>query len=248
MKIIQVVLVAASTAFAQGCVSFVMGPERSFPDSFERNQIAVQSLTRIVPKITFVGHYSSVPTYKLELIAEGSFIKHTGHIMKRGTPCLSVGLWPGLADSNNKGELFFFSILGVYPFCGLPTLCSLLFEPFRDCREKPKHGVGDMADVGLIGVNKYYRNVGRDTRADFVTTSTERLSTYTLFGYGVNIDGVRFDDRDLGNGYQSVVYFTSSRPRGSRVTIRIVDTPASRSDGSDGFGGLKGMEAHATLP
>jgi len=248
MKIIQVFLVVATTALTQGCISFAIGPERSFPDSSTRNQIAVQSLMRIVPKITLVGYYSSGPTYKLELIAEGNFIKHTGHVMKKGTPCLSVGLWPGLADSNNKVELFLFSILGVYPLCGVPTLCSLLFEPFRDCREKPNQGVGDMADVGLIGCNKYYRDVSRDTGASFVTTYTERIPQYTLFGYGVTIDGVRFDDRDPGTGYQGVVYFTSSRPRGSRVSIRIVDPPASRSDGNDGFADLEGMVIHATLP
>jgi len=208
----------------------------------------VQSLKRVVSRITKVGYNGSDTRYKLELVAEGSFIKHNGHTMNKGTPCLSVGFWPGLSGSKNKGELFFFSILGIYPFCGLPTLCSLVCEPFRDYRVKPDSGVGDMADVGLLGFNKYYRDIHRDSTAGFVSVSTERISRYVLYAYSVEIDGVRYQDRDAGRGYEGAVYFRSSRPRGSKVVIRIADPPASRSDGGDGFSGLQGLVLMGTIP
>lgn len=248
MKISKFVIVAGMVALAQGCISFDMGPAHSFPDSAKREELTVQSLKRVVSRITKVGYNGSDTRYKLELVAEGSFIKHNGHTMNKGTPCLSVGFWPGLSGSKNKGELFFFSILGIYPFCGLPTLCSLVCEPFRDYRVKPDSGVGDMADVGLLGFNKYYRDIHRDSTAGFVSVSTERISRYVLYAYSVEIDGVRYQDRDAGRGYEGAVYFRSSRPRGSKVVIRIADPPASRSDGGDGFSGLQGLVLMGTIP
>lgn len=248
MKITKFIIIAGMAALAQGCISFDMGPERSFPDSAGKEELTVQSLKRVVSRITKAGYNDSGTTYKLELVAEGNFIKHNGHTMNKGTPCLSVGLWPGLSDSKNKGELFFFSILGIYPFCGLPTLCSLLFEPFRDYRVKPSNGVGDMADVGIIGFNKYYRDVHRDANAGFVSVSTERISRYVLYAYSVEIDGMRYEDKDRGRGYEGAVYFRYSRPRGSKVAIRIVDSPASRSDGGDGFSGMQGLVLMGTIP
>lgn len=248
MKVTQILALAAVALLAQGCISFDMGPECSIPDADAKSQVSVQSVDGIVPKISFVSLSSVGAKYKLELVANGIFIRHDGHTMNKGTPCLSVGLWPGLAGAENKVELAFFSILGIYPYCCFPTVVSLLFEPFRDYRVKPASGVGDVADVGLIGVNKYYRNVHKDTSAAFVSTSTEKLTSYRLFGFAVEIDGVAYEDKDLGSGCPGYVYFTSSRPRGSRISIRITDPPAWRSDGADGFAELRGAVLTGYLP
>lgn len=229
----------------QGCISFATGPERNFLESATKHQLSVRSVSRVRAKVERSEYDASY--YTLKLVAEGRFVRHTGHSMKKGTPCLAVGLWPGCADSKNKGLAFFGSIILNYGLAGIPTLVSLLFEPFRDYRERTATGF-DLADIGLLGFNKYYRDVSKDQAQGFVTESTEDLSSYELFGYSVMIDGVRYEDKDYGTGCRGEVYFRTTRSSGSRITIRIVEVPAARSDGEDGFAGMMGMEIPATIP
>ena len=233
----------------QGCISFTIGPERSFSESITKYQLSVQSVTRVTPKIKRLQYNSGTSQlYCLELVAEGRFVQHEGHSMKKGTPMLAVGLWPGCADCECKVAVVWCSILFNGALGGIPTLMSLCFEPFRDCHERNKNFIGDLADCGLVGFNKYYANVGKDHSKGFTTETTKNLSSYKLFGYSVMIDGKRLEDRDYGRGYTGEVYFESSRPSGSRISIRIVEAPSARSDGNDGFSGMEGLEITATLP
>lgn len=130
MRVTRILALTAVALLVQGCISFDMGPERSIPDADAKEQITVQSVDGVLPKITFVSRSSGVSRYKLELVANGTFIKHDGHTMNKGTPCLSVGLWPGLAGAENKGELAFFpswvSIL-IAVSQPLSRCCSSLF-------------------------------------------------------------------------------------------------------------------------
>ena len=165
--------------------------------------------------------------------------------MKRGSPRLSIGLFPGFADEENIGLKAILTFFGNVALVGIPTLASLVFEPFRDYRDRAD---GDVGDLGLIGCNKYYSNVRNDTTANFVTESTERFSRYTLYGFAVIIDGQRYDDRDSGRGCQRAVYFRSTHPRGSRIAIRIVDPPSTRGDSNDDFSDAQGLELIGVLP
>ncbi len=229
-----------------GCVSIKRGQERSFADSVKKYQLQVQSVSRVVPKITRI--YRQDGHYQLELVAEGRFTQHYGHNMKRGTPYMSVGFFPGCAERDRQGWIMF-GIVGLNCLmCGIPTLSSLLVEPFCDGTERRAAAGGSFSDFGLIGVNKYYLNVSDDKSRGFVTESTKNLSTYTLYGYAVMIDGERLEDHVYMNGYIGQVWFRSTRPRGSRIRIRIVKAPSSRSDGNEGFSELEGMEIMATLP
>lgn len=242
MKIPRILALIAVTLLMQGCLSFSMGPERSFPDTVSRTQVQVRRISEFVPVITPTGFES---LYKLELVAVGDFVRHNGHIVKRGSPCLSIGLFPGFADEGKTGLKAVLTFFANATLIGIPTIASLVFEPFRDYRDRAD---GDLADYGLIGCNKYYTNVRKDTTAGFVTESTERFSRYSLYGYGVVIDGKRFDDNDSGRGYQGVVYFRSARPRGSRITIKIVDPPSARGDSGDDFSGAQGLELIGVIP
>ena len=108
---------------------------------------------------------------------------------------MSVGLWPACADNENKGEVIVCSILYNLGIVGMPTLTSLLFEPFRDYRERTPHGLEPL-DFGLIGFNKYYRDCRKDETRGFLTESTKNLTSYELFGFTVMIDGERYEDKD----------------------------------------------------
>ena len=236
-----------SALLFQGCISFSTGPERGFTESATKYQLSVQSVTSVRAKIERMSYSSDNACYRLKVIADGRFIRHAGHSRKMGTPCMSIGLWPGAADNEDKGGVVVSSIFLNCILMGIPTLCTLVFEPFCDYHERTANNL-DSADIGLIGFCKYYRGVRKDQSQDFETVSTETVSSYELFGYTVMIDGVRYEDKDNGRGCQGEVYFTSSRPSGSRINIRIVESPASRSDGNDGFSGMEGMEISAYLP
>ena len=161
--------------FFQGCVSFSRGPERSFADPVKRYQLQVQSVSRVVPKITRI--YRQDGYYQLELVAEGRFTQHYGHNMKRGTPYMSAGFFPGCAERDRQGWIMF-GIVGLNCLmCGIPTLSSLVIEPFCDGAERRAAAGGSFSDFGLIGVNKYYLNVSDDKSRGFVTDSTKNLST-----------------------------------------------------------------------
>ena len=246
MRHVSLICGSALALVFQGCISFATGPERGFVESDTKYQLSVQSVSRVNAKIE---RYSSEASYySLKLIADGNFVRHEGHSCMIGTPCMSVGLWPACADNEDKkAGVFFCSIIFTYGLVGIPTLASLIFEPFRDYRDRQKVGY-DLADWGLIGFNKYYRDVRKDASRGFQTESTTNVTSYELFGYTVMIDGIRYEDRDYGDGCNGVVYFTSSRPSGSRISIRIVEVPSARSDGNEGFSGMEGMVITATLP
>ena len=140
------------------------------------------------------------------------------------------------------GSIFLNCILA-----GIPTLHTLVFEPFCDYHERWPSKF-DGGDIGLLGFCKYYRGVRKDQSNGFETVTTKTISSYELFGYAVTVDGQRCEDKDKGSGCQGEVYFTSSRPSGSQINIRIVESPSSRSDGNDGFSGMEGMELTAYLP
>lgn len=231
----------------QGCISFSTGPERSFTESVSKYQLSVQSVTSVRAKIERMQYSSGHPYYKMKLVADGRFIRHEGHSIKIGTPCMSVGLWPGLADNEDKGSVVVGSIFLNCILAGIPTLHTLVFEPFCDYHER-RPSEFDCADIGLLGFCKYYRDVRKNQSNGFKSVSTKSLSSFELFGYAVMIDGVRYEDKDYGRGYEGEVYFTSSRPSGSRINIQIVKSPSSRSDGNDGFSGMEGMEISAYLP
>ena len=231
----------------QGCISFSTGPERGFTESATKHQLSVQSVTSVRAKIERMQYSSSHPYYKMKLVADGRFIRHEGHSRKIGTPCMSVGLWPGLSDNEDMGLVIFGSIFFNCVLVGIPTLDTLVFEPFCDYHERTASKL-DSADFGLLGFCKYYRGVRENQSNGFETVVTKTLSSFELFGYAVMIEGVRYEDKDYGSGYQGEVYFTSSRPSGSRINIRIVKAPSSRSDGNDGFSGMEGMEISAYLP
>lgn len=244
MKVTQILALAASALLLQGCVSFGMGPERSFPNSEQTSQVQVRKVSEYLPVITPTGFES---LYKLELVAVGDFVLHHGHSMKRGTPRLALGLFPGCAEEENMnvGVKAFLSVFCNFSLVGIPTLSSLVFEPFRDYRDR---ACGDVGDFGLIGFNKYYTNVRKDTTASFATDSKESLSRYRLYGFSVVIDGQRYEDKDTGQGCQSAVYFRSTRPRGSRIKIRIVDPPSVRGDSNDNFDDAQGTELIGVIP
>ena len=233
--------------FGSGCISIDMGPERLLASSNKITQLQVQSVSRITPKIDH-DYGSGMSAYRLELVAEGSFIRHKGYVARRGTPCLAFGLWPGCAGKDCVGTVLWESFCTNYGLLGTPTLASLVFEPFFDYQEKNKSDTSCFADWGLIGFSKYYRDVSDDPSGKFVEVSTEPVSSCTLYGYSVMIDGVEFSDNFSGVGYESVVYFNSSRPSGSRIVIRIVKPPCSRSDGAESFAELKDIEVMSTLP
>ena len=232
----------------QGCISFATGPERSFTESGTKYQLSVKSVSRVNAKIERLQYSSGTPCYSLKLIADGNFVSHEGHSSMIGTPCMSFGLWPACADNEDKkGDVFICSIIFSCGLAGMPTLASLIFEPFREYRERQKVGY-DLADYGLIGFNKYYRDVRKDESRGFQTVATTNITSYELFGYTVSIDGTRYEDKDYGSGCSGVVYFNSSRPSGSRISIRIEGVPSARSDGNEGFSGMEGMVITATLP
>ena len=70
MKIPRILALIAVTLLMQGCLSFSMGPERSFPDTVSRTQVQVRRISEFVPVITPTGFES---LYKLELVAVGDF-------------------------------------------------------------------------------------------------------------------------------------------------------------------------------
>ena len=253
VKKINATLFLMFTLFLQGCFSFDTGPERSFADSKEMVQLQVLSITKVRAKVECPyphdPNLSSV--YQLKLIAEGRFVRHTGHFMKKGTPCLAVGFFPELAGTEdfyaNNGCAFVTINTGL---CGLPTLWTLVCEPFCDYYEKEgssKESSG-FRSYGLLGFSKYYRNVHRDG-STFVTTSSEHLSSFELFGYSVVIGGIPYEDRDYGSGCSGEITFCSSLPKGSQITIRIVGVPSTRSeDSNEDFSGIVGMEIPVVLP
>ena len=249
MKTATRVLFACSMSLLQGCIYFATGPEQSFAESATKYQLSVQSVTRVTPKIERMQYNDEdTPYYSLKLVAEGRFVQHAGHSMKLGTPCLAVGLWPGCAENENKAGLFVGSIFGNCVLVGIPTICSLLVEPLCDYHERNANATSNIADIGLIGFNKYYCDVRKDATRGFKTDSTKDLYSYEIFGYAVEVDGQRLEDKDYGNGCSGTVYFKSSRPSGSRVRIRILAAPSARSDGNDGFSGMEGLEIMGTIP
>jgi hypothetical protein len=239
-RIIQVLFLIFAV---QGCISFEMGPERTFPEAKAKNQLSVQSVTQVIPKIE---KWPADEWYVLSLMAEGQFVNHKGYFMKRGMPCLAVGFWPGCVDreSSDMAVVLLGSVLLNFSTCGVPTLWTLFCEPFCDYHERNSARF-ELADIGLIGFNKYYRG---SRNGSFVSESTQNLSSYALYGYVVTIDGERYEDKDYGEGYSGKIYFKSSRPRGSQIVIRIVKPPSERSDSKEGLADLKGLEILGILP
>ena len=250
MKSLKKVFIIVIASLLHGCISFRTGPERNFEEASIKNQLTIESLSGVKPNIRYMWNASGNAYYKLKLIAEGSFVKHIGHCVKRGKPNIAVGFWPGVADANDGFDVWsvcFLSAVQNFGLFGLPTLSSLFVEPFRDYRSRNYMAIisyTDIGDYGLIGVCKYYRDV---QDVSFNTTSRERVSWYALWGYTVMIDGQKYED-GFRNEYDGEIWFSSNRPRGSQISIRIVGAPTSRSDGKDNFSDLVGMEILTRLP
>ena len=246
LKIIYQLLSLVIGLSLQGCVSFDTGPECVLGNTgVKTEQLSVQSVSRVRAKIE--SSPSSSGVYILRLIADGRFVLHKGYSYgKVGTPCMSVGLWPGYAGNEHGLQVFFGSIGMNYGLLGIPTLISLFIEPFCEYRERGTYF--NFADFGLIGFNKYYRNCRKDKLERFQTESTTNVTSYELYGFTVVIDGNQYEDKDFGSGYNGKVYFHTTRPSGSQINIRIIKAPSVMADSKDSFSGMEGMEIPACLP
>ncbi len=234
-----------------GCVSFKMDGERSYEEAGMRNQIVAESVDAVVPVVKLYTESMGQRYYLLKLVARGRFTRYSGVRRCRGTPTLAIGFLPGFsasADTLKDDRYFkipFFAVMLNFSFVGIPTLSSLLFEPFRDYYCSSSGGVLRFTDFGILGFRKYISNNRYD---GFAEKSRQSIPEFDLFAYNVEIDGVAYADFDNGNGYAGKVYFTTEKPRGGTVRIKITSAPSTRNDSPDRLTDLVGVEMDAVLP
>ena len=231
--------------FAPGCFSVRMDGERRCDSGALQNQLTVEAVDKVIPDIQLGTGY-----YSLKLIARGRFTQHSGKCVYWGKPSVAIGIFPGVPATEDtlKGERYFMipfcSAIYNFAFAGIPTLSSLLVEPFRDYYCSRSSDL-NFADFGLLGCRKYIADARRD---GFAEESQRVLPEVGLFAYKVEIDGVLYADIDGGDGYVGEVFFTTNKSHGDLVRIRIVEAPSTRNDSADRLSDLVGVEMTAVLP
>jgi len=232
-----------------GCITI----EREGGDFLTETDVATRSgvSSCIVRQITAVRPVltTNKGVYELRLEADGEFICReerfiTSEVSGRKR-VMGVGFFPALLVPNTHEfaksgpmERIFAVVLFNAGLAGLPTLCSLLIEPFREhyllCANSTP------TDWGLIGCRKYlvkvepHRKVRRDT-------SDQQCSTVTLSGYAAELNGRLFrPDRD------GVIRF--SMRSGAVLRIKIAAPPTFSEDPSLVAKELVGLELQKTCP
>ena len=175
MNIVRCVLMTVIFIFA-GCFTIERdgGESLKEKDIYGKSESAsymVRSITAVRPILTFDGG-----SYALRLEADGSFVRHdertiTSEVSGRKR-VMGVGFFPALLVPNTHeafktgpAERIFKVLLFNGGLGGLPTICSLLIEPFREHHLEVSDTT--LTDWGLIGCRKYlvsiqpYRKVRR---------------------------------------------------------------------------------------
>lgn len=250
-----VVVATVMSILVGGCCTFNMGETEV--ELAEQYQISVNSVEEVVPKITFVkSSENGRRYYNLELIAKGEFIKHNGVKVATKEKRMCIGLMPGVAwfkagrRKEGKNESLWWidgfgtSLIGNCMFCLIPTVATLLVEPFLPYYGDEDHDQG--SDMGFLGCRKYFAKGEKGQR--FVEKSTESISAQRLYGFKVSIDGAECRDGLLPTGYTAKAEFRTTRPVGSKLVIKLLSAPAMRVDSDDKLTDLVGVEMEAVLP
>lgn len=241
------------STFVCGCYTANMGSVEE--EIGKQYQISVNSVDQVVPKISFVKALGNGRRqYSLELIAHGGFAKHNGIQCESRERYLCVGFFPGAAswkatvrkdNGSEKGwpvGAFFGNLLCNCLLCGIPTVSSLIVEPFLPYYWDENQT--SVSDFGFVGFRKYIKRGNQR----FVERTTERINAQVLFGYKVFIDGAECNDDLTANGYVGKALFNTTRPSGSKLVIKLLSAPVIREDSNDRIADLVGVEMEAILP
>lgn len=204
-------------------------------------QVSSERITAVRPVLSLSGS-----TYTLCLEAEGDFVRHfetrSTYEQSGQRRAIAIGFFPGVAvpqQINGVGpsgpDKFFASLFINVGIAGIPTLASLLFEPFCDY-----HMYG-LADYGLVGCRKYY--VTKDpVRTTRTSERTVRCATLPLVGYAVLVNGVRVEPDKAG------FIRLGGLKRGDKLTIEMISPPSFRADSRDNGRDLLGLTLEAHCP
>jgi len=199
-------------------------------------QVSSERITAVRPVLSLSGS-----TYTLCLEAEGDFVRHfetrSTYEQSGQRRAIAIGFFPGVAASQQTSgvDKFFASLVVNVGLAGIPTLASLLFEPFCD------HHMYGMADLGLLGCRKYY--VTKDpVRTTRTSERTVRCATLPLVGYAVLVNGVRVEPDKAG------FIRLGGLKRGDKLTIEMISPPSFRADSRDNGRDLLGLTLEARCP
>jgi len=206
-------------------------------------------ITAIRPVIVRQGD-----NYVLHLEADGSFVYDAERIVSKKVSgrkrVVSIGFFPGLVVPETQAQrenpvlrksktwIFFGVFFGNVGLVGIPTVCSLLIEPFRE--HYLRFAGSEFTDLGLVGCRKYLVDVSPHIESERETESV-KWDSVTLKGYEVTLDGKPFRS-DNGE-----IRF-SGLPSGTSLRIRITTPPTSIGSSSDEAQSLVGLELISVCP
>ena len=252
MKCVMTVLVVCMLT---GCFTV----EREGGKFLEKEEVSRRSvvsdckkaeITAVRPVITRQGD-----GYALHLEADGSFEYDAEKIVSKKVSgrkrVVSIGLFPGLVVPETRMQrenpifhksktwIFFGVIFGNVGIVGVPTVCSLLIEPFRE--HYLRFAGGEITDLGLVGCRKYLVEVSPYIENERETESV-KWDSVTLKGYEATLNGRPFRPNNKGE-----IRF-SGLASGTSLRIRITTPPTSLGSPSDEARSLVGLELVAVCP
>ena len=150
--------------------------------------------------------------YALRLEADGSFEYDAEKIVSKKVTgkkrVVSIGFFPGLVVPETQAQranpilrksktwIFFGVFFGNVGLVGIPTVCSLLIEPFRE--HYLRMAGGEFTDLGLVGCRKYLVDVSPYIE-DERETECVKWDSVTLKGYEATLNGRTFRPNNKGD-------------------------------------------------
>lgn len=226
-----------------GCFTIKTSDSRRYethiePGYYQYSAVRVDAVTPIISADNGLGRRV------LRLSASGDFIRHDGGRkirVDKGVPAVTIGIFPvrGISDTARPqvslGEVMFH----YFTMFTISTFYGIFVEPFRDYHDDIK-----TEGLAVVGCIKRYVDASnaREVVDNFAETGRSKVAQAELYGYTVDVNGVRYKSDSSGRVY------LDQFPAGTLLNIRIVTAPVLRYDSNDSLEDLVGIELKAQCP